>query len=55
MNQNFLEAELGVSGTDINKIVQTMMEHEVHGKLTGAGGDGGCVLGFYVKESGADN
>ena len=22
-----------------------MMEHEVHGKLTGAGG-GGCVIGF---------
>ena len=29
-----------------------MLEHEVHGKLTGAGGDGGCVLGFYVKQSG---
>ena len=24
-----------------------MMNHEVYGKLTGAGGDGGCVIGFY--------
>lgn len=28
-----------------------MMEHNVHGKLTGAGGDGGCVLGFYMPTS----
>ena len=55
MDQNFLEAELDVSGEDINKIVETMMQHEVHGKLTGAGGDGGCVLGFYIKESGEEN
>ena len=27
-----------------------MMLNEIHGKLTGAGGDGGCVLGFYVGQ-----
>ena len=26
-------------------MVSTMMQYEVHGKLTGAGG-GGCVIGF---------
>ena len=27
------------------------MENEMHGKLTGAGGEGGCVLGFYVPQA----
>ena len=27
-----------------------MMEHGVHGKLTGAGGEGGLVLGFYIPK-----
>ena len=31
-----------------------MMEHEVHGKLTGAGGDGGCVIGFYIPPKNLD-
>ena len=47
MNQQYLQ-ELGVSGTDIDNIVGTMMEHSIHGKLTGAGGEGGCVIGFYM-------
>jgi len=34
-----------VSSAEIDDVVATMMEHEVHGKLTGAGG-GGCVIGF---------
>ena len=21
----------------------------MHGKLTGAGGEGGCIIGFYIK------
>jgi len=50
MNQQVLEQDLCVSGPDINAIVQTMMAHNVHGKLTGAGGDGGCVLGFYIPK-----
>ena len=37
-----------MSGTDINVIVDKMLEHGVHGKLTGAGGEGGCVIGFYI-------
>lgn len=40
-----------VSGTDINRIVEKMIEHSVHGKLTGAGGEGGCVIGFYIPQS----
>ena len=28
-----------------------MISHEIHGKLTGAGGDGGCVLGFYIGQT----
>ena len=28
-----------------------MLEHEVHGKLTGAGGDGGFVIGFYIPQT----
>lgn len=32
-----------------------MMEHEVHGKLTGAGGDGGCVLGFFIPPKNLEN
>ena len=31
-----------------------MMLHGVHGKLTGAGGEGGCVIGFYVPSSDLD-
>ncbi len=27
------------------------MEHDVHGKITGAGGNGGCVLGFYIGQT----
>ena len=34
-----------MSSTEIDDVVSTMMQHEVHGKLTGAGG-GGCVIGF---------
>ena len=44
MNQQYLQ-ELGVSCPEIDDVVATMMEFEVHGKLTGAGG-GGCVIGF---------
>ena len=44
MNQQYLQ-EIGVSSPEIDEVVATMMEHEVHGKLTGAGG-GGCVIGF---------
>ena len=51
MNQQVLEQELGVSGSDINIIVDKMMARNIHGKLTGAGGDGGCVLGFYMPSS----
>ena len=42
MNQQYLQ-ELGVSSPEIDDIVATCMENEVHAKLTGAGG-GGCVL-----------
>ena len=34
-----------MSCPEIDDVVATMMEFEVHGKLTGAGG-GGCVIGF---------
>lgn len=34
-----------MSSPQIDDVVATMMEFEVHGKLTGAGG-GGCVIGF---------
>ena len=34
-----------MSCVEIDEVVATMMEFEVHGKLTGAGG-GGCVIGF---------
>ena len=37
--------DIGVSAPAIDDVVETMMLHEVHGKLTGAGG-GGCVIGF---------
>ena len=43
-NQQYLQ-ELGVSSPEIDDVISTMMLHEVHGKLTGAGG-GGCVIGF---------
>ena len=49
-NQQFLQ-ELSVSGNDIDKVVSYFMENEMHGKLTGAGGEGGCVLGFYVPQA----
>ena len=51
MNQQVLERDLEVSGKDINLIVDKMLEFNMHGKLTGAGGDGGCVLGFYIKSA----
>ena len=44
MNQQYLQ-ELGVSSTEIDDIVGTCMEREIHAKLTGAGG-GGCVICF---------
>ena len=34
-----------MSSPQIDDVVSTMMQREVHGKLTGAGG-GGCVIGF---------
>lgn len=34
-----------MSSPQIDDIVGTMMTHEMHGKITGAGG-GGCVIGF---------
>ena len=34
-----------MSSPEIDEIVSTMMQYEMHGKLTGAGG-GGCVIGF---------
>jgi len=37
-----------VSGPDIDKIVGELFQHGIHAKLTGAGGDGGCVVGFYI-------
>lgn len=37
--------ELGVSSNEIDDIVATCMEMEIHSKLTGAGG-GGCVICF---------
>lgn len=37
--------ELGVSSGEIDDIVGTCMELEIHAKLTGAGG-GGCVICF---------
>ena len=52
MNQQMLEQDLEVSGKDINIICDRMLEYGVHGKLTGAGGDGGCVLGFYIPHAG---
>ena len=39
-----------MSGNDIDNIVTQMLENEIHGKLTGAGGDGGCVIGFYIPQ-----
>ena len=44
MSQQYLQ-DVGVSSPEIDSVVETMMLHEVHGKLTGAGG-GGCVIGF---------
>ena len=32
-----------------------MMEHNIHGKLTGAGGEGGCILGFFIPTEDQDN
>lgn len=40
--------ELGVSGPNIDEIVGNLMLNDIHGKLTGAGGNGGFVIGFYV-------
>jgi mevalonate kinase len=37
--------ELGVSSPEIDDIVASCMENEIHAKLTGAGG-GGCVVCF---------
>ena len=34
-----------MSSTEIDDVVATMMQYEVHGKITGSGG-GGCVIGF---------
>lgn len=44
MNQQYLQ-ELGVSSPEIDDIVATCMENEIHAKITGAGG-GGCVVCF---------
>ena len=44
MNQQYLQ-ELGVSSPEIDDIVGSCMEMEIHAKLTGAGG-GGCVICF---------
>ena len=49
-NQQLLQ-EIGVSSPSIDQIVSTLMQHNIHGKLTGAGGEGGCVLGFYMPGS----
>ena len=43
--------ELGVSGKAVDDVVGTLMQHDIHAKLTGAGGDGGCVIGFYIPGS----
>jgi galactokinase len=47
MNQQYLQ-EFGVSGEKIDEVIEIMMMNNVHGKLTGGGGDGGCVIGFFV-------
>ena len=44
MSQQYLQ-ELGVSSDEIDDIVATCMEREIHAKLTGAGG-GGSVICF---------
>ena len=50
MNQQYLQ-EFGVSGNKIDEVIEIMMMNNVHGKLTGGGGEGGCVIGFYVPQS----
>ena len=45
---------MGVSGDKIEKVIEIMMLNNVHGKLTGGGGEGGCVIGFYVPISEKD-
>lgn len=53
MNQQYLQ-ELGVSGPKIDAVVAICMERELHAKLTGGGGKGGCLIGFYVPQDSSD-
>ena len=48
MLQQYLQ-EIGVSGTAVDKVVETCMLRQIHAKLSGGGGDGGCCLAVYVK------
>lgn len=47
MSQQYLQ-ELGVSGPKIDKAVELCMVRGIHAKITGSGGNGGCLIGFYI-------
>lgn len=40
-----------MSSDIVDSVVAEMMLNGIHGKLSGAGGDGGVVLGFYIPKS----
>jgi len=42
--------QLGVSSSIIDDVIALMMLNGIHGKLSGAGGDGGVILGFFIPK-----